>query len=428
MEGNKNTRKSIIRNYFFMSIITGVIMGAVFPFFATLFTEYKGEGYKVPFMVSCIVAGIIVGMVSFFIGKITLINAIRRFFRAFSSITEGDLTIRCHLQSNDELGQLALDFNEFLSKLQEIFRHNQASSRKVSDLSDVLGKTVSNTEESAKQIVDGTATLAAGSIMQNEQINLIKSKMKGSSQQVNDGYESAEKMMNTSLQSVKIASEGSKEMKDVASQFELVSKNMESATKSIQNLGERSSEIGNIVEVITDIAAQTNLLALNAAIEAARAGAAGKGFSVVAEEIKNLSERSAKASKNITSLVLDTQEETAITVKTMESNLEKVNSQFCAINNSVSVLDTIMDTVKETEKNAKESLDVYQAILSMFESVDQALTQISSVTENNAGYSQEIAASASNQYEAVKSVKESAIKMREVAYQMKEDIKKYRTE
>lgn len=421
------TKKSIIRRYFLMSLFTGLIMGIIFPFFGSLFTNYKGEGYRLPFMAACVLAGIFVGVVSFFIGKITLINAIRRFFNTFSSISEGDLTVRCHLESADELGKLSSDFNQFIQKLQEILDHNKETAEKITELSGNLAEHAGTTEQTSKEIAEGTATLAEGASNQSEEIGRIKGQMETSSTQVEEGYHTAENVLDMSEKAVKVAYDGSTEMKQVVSQFEWVSKTIEFATESIQNLGKRSDEIGDIVKVITGIANQTNLLALNAAIESARAGEAGKGFAVVAEEIRQLSDRSSEASKTISSLITDTQAETSVTVKTMESNLEKVNMQLSAINNSVSALDTIVDQVHITEQGARDVMEIYKYIRTMFVQVDQALIHISDIIESNANYSQEIAASTSGQYQAVRAVNDSAEALKKLAAVMQTDINQFRT-
>lgn len=422
-----NTKKSIIRNYLLLSLGAGVAMGVIFPFFAGIFTVYKQSSYRLPFMISCIIAGVLVGVISFFIGKITLIHAMRRFFKTFSAIAEGDLTTRCELESNDELGRLSEDFNLFIQRLQQIFRNNQESADRTLGLSEKLAETAEASERASKEIVDGTAELAEGAVLQSEQLSEIKSKMGHSSHLVREGYQCAEKMLNTSVEAVRIAGEGNQEMTQVVAQFEWVSKTIEFATESIQNLDKRSAEIGNIVEVITGIASQTNLLALNAAIEAARAGEAGKGFAVVAEEIRGLSDRSGEAAKSISNLIGDTQAETTVTVQSMESNLKKINMQLSGIQNSVKALGAVVGKVKDTEGGAREALEVYERIKTMYESVDDALAKISSVMDSNAKYSQEIAAGASEQYGAVKAVNDSAEQMTGLAAVMKEDIRRFRT-
>lgn len=421
-------RKSIIKGYLFMSLITGIVMGIVFPFFASIFTEYKSKEYQVPFMVSCVIAGVIVGVVSFLIGKITIISAIRRFFNTFENISKGDLTVRCNMKSNDELGELSKQFNEFLQDIQGIFKSNQELALIVSELSKSLYEAAESSESTSDGIVEGTAELAESSNLQNEQLLVIQEKMEGSSIHVDDGLEKANMLKDKSSMAYKTAQSGSDEMKEVVSQFEWVSKTIEFATESIQNLGKRSEEIGEIIAVITEVADQTTLLALNAAIEAAHAGEAGQGFAIVAEEIRKLSDRTAEASEKITHLIHDTQNETDITMKTMESNLEKVNMQLSAIQSGMKALDDIVDNVQETQFASDKLFDIYNMVHNMFVSTDEAIRQISIFVEKNSVRSKDMADAAEIQHSVVSNVNISARKLTEVAEKMLKDVEKYKTE
>ncbi len=419
--------KSIIRRYLSMSLVTGIAMGAIFPVFASIFTEYKTQNYQFPFTVLCILAGSFVGIVSFLIGKITLIRAIKRFFMTFQYMAKGDLTVRCQMQSNDELGKLSADFNDFLNQVQEIFQHNQRLAATVASLSKRLEVTAQASEQSSVEIVEGTATLAEGASLQSNQLSLIKDMMITGSQKIDQGFLRADKMVETSIETLDVATEGSKEMGEVLSQYEWIMEIIKFATESIQNLGKRAGEIGEIVTVITGITNQTNLLALNASIESARAGEAGKGFAVVAEEIRKLAERTNYASRSISSLIADTKEETNQAVKSMQLNLKTVNMQVSSINKSQEALNTMVMQAQNTKEDAVEVVSVYKSICEIFGSFDQAIFHIGDVIDNNANYSQEIAASTYSQHEAIKNLHESIEELISVAREMESDIGKYKT-
>lgn len=147
----------------------------------------------------------------------------------------------------------------------------------------------------------------------------------------------------------------------------------------------------------------------------------------MAEEIRNLSERSAQASAMISNLIVDTQTETAETVKTMERNLEKVNVQLTAIQNSVGAMNQIVDRIQGMKSESAELLKIYELIMKMITSLEKPLVEISDVINKAASYSKELVQSANNQYESVKSVKNSADQLRTVSSAMKEDLKKYKT-
>ncbi len=396
--------KSIIRLYFLLSMTAGIMMGLIFPFFAALFTDYKSESLRLPFTISCVAAGVMVGVLSFFIGKVTLIKGIRDLFVTFDQMAEGDLTVRSKLRSQDELGQLSDEFNLFVEKLQNIFMQNQETAEKILDIAKTLDGAAKITEATSIELSDGNHALSDGANTQNNEVNLIKEKLQNSRSHVTEAHSTAKNMKHISVKASEIARTGHGEIQEVIRQFEWVKDTLSFATASIQQLGSRSVEIGEIVSVITQIANQTNLLALNAAIEAARAGEAGKGFSVVAEEIRNLSDSTSEASNTIATLIHDTQNETESAVIAMESNLEKVNVQLAAIHNSDDALHTIVEQIDTTSHSADDVLTSYQKILSLFEHVEKGIVNIADIISSNANFANEIAASSEEQSNTISKV------------------------
>lgn len=421
-------KKSIIRNYLLLSLLAGIMMGLIFPLFASLFTHYKSPAYQLPFTLCCVVAGCIVGVISFLIGKFTLIHSIRRFFRTFELIAEGDLTVRCQMRSADELGQLADEFNEFIEKMQEIFRHNQASASTTDSLARTLGESAKASERISGEIVKGTSTIAEGAQHQSDQIHLIRTEMQDGTIYMEKGVTCARDLMSVSDKAVGLARTGYADMSSVAEQFEWIRTTIAYAAEAIQTLGSRSGEIGKILQLIQKISAQTNLLSLNASIEAARAGEAGKGFAIVAEEIRELSDQTVSASAAINQIIGAIQTETSDSMDHMKKNLEQVNVQLGSIQDSISVLKTIEETVDSTHQNASEVLDIYEMIRSKFLALDKSVIQISDVVESNANYAQEVAAATMDQHNSVHAVRTSAAKMTEVADNMLRDISRYKTE
>lgn len=403
-------------------------MGAVFPVFAGFFTEYKKPVFAIVFSISCIMAGVIVGLISFLIGRITLISAIRQMDTMYEKVRQGDLTVRCHIESNDEIGRLAEGFNLFMSDAQTIFGNVKVASHKITSLSTLLTEVSTNSSNSSQDVVHATETLAEGSSKQNEELLLIKNEIEESSEETMHGVKKAEHMLEISKDASTIAKEGLVIMKDVVEQFSWVRNTIQFATESIQNLGKRSDEIGEIVNVITGIADQTNLLALNAAIEAARAGESGRGFSVVAEEIRKLSESTTKASKNIENLIRDTQSETVVTVHSMETNLDKIHMQMTSIERSNEVFAIIVDKVKETEDDAKKVHDIYEKIESMGHHIFKSVGEIAAVINDNAAFAQEVAAASNEQHNVAQMLLQNSRELETLANKMEKEVRNYITE
>ncbi len=421
-------KKSIIKKYLYLSLLTGIIMGIIFPFFAGLFTSYNSMEDRVFFVVSCIFAGIIVGLISFLIGKMTLIHAMKKFLITFDEISKSDLSVRCELESEDELGEIAKAFNKLLDNIEASIGNNQEMAENVIFISKEVEVSAKSNRKSSREIAEGMAILAKGSMSQNEQVDLIKKQMRDSENLVREGFYRASKMAESSNNAVEISAKGSANMKDVVSQFEWVRDTVEYATRSIFHLGEQSKEIGEIIKVITAIARQTNLLALNAAIEASRAGEAGLGFVVVADEIRKLSYKTSQASKSISTLIKDTQNATNESVKTMENNLSKVKMQLSSIYDSAQALEEIVQKSTDTKLEAQEVLNIYENIQDMFGKINDEIIQISEVIDSNANSSNQIAEESMKQHDSIREIHRSLRSLSEKTNQVIDDSNQYRIE
>ena len=166
---------------------------------------------------------------------------------------------------------------------------------------------------------------------------------------------------------------------------------VQKTAKTIRGLGESSQEIGAIIQVISDIAEQTNLLALNATIEAARAGEHGKGFAVVADEIRKLAERSSKATKEIAALIKRIQTETTDSVMAMEAGTKGVKEGVNLADQAGEALRQIVDVVQRTASVIKEISLAAKQQASASEGVVGAMDNISTVTKQSAHGSKETA-------------------------------------
>lgn len=420
-------KKSVIRNYLYFSLLTGTVMGIIFPFFAGLFTYYKEDSLKKWFVLSCIIAGIMVGVISFLIGKITIIHSIRRFLKTFDEIAEGNLTLRCHMKSDDEIGRLSNDFNSLIEQISSIVRTNQQMSSQLLLLSMDIQTSAKGSRTFSKEIVQKTAELAEGTTLQHKQILFILEQMNESGKDVTRGYEKANSMKEVSTEAFQIAKSGSAAMTGVISQFEWINQTLHYATEAISKLGKQSDEIRNIVDVITGISSQTNLLALNAAIEAARAGEAGKGFAVVASEIRILSERTTEASKSIDNMIRLIVEETDSSMEIMNQNLKQVNVQLSSIEDSSKAMDQIVSSLQDTNNSADHVLETYGSMKEKFILIQDSILQIQQSIEQNEKNSMMIADETTQQHEIIREIHRSTRSLSEQADIMKSSISKFKT-
>jgi methyl-accepting chemotaxis protein len=224
--------------------------------------------------------------------------------RQAEALGAGDLSARLNVASHDEIGQLARSFNQMGEALSTMVSHIRKASEEVNGRAQALSGLSGGAYEGMEQ-QSGEITSMAGAVEEFSATSL----------NIADNMGNTERMAQENAQQTRI---GRNSMAQASSSLEHIATALNSTATVINTLGQRSQEIGGIVGVITSIAEQTNLLALNAAIEAARAGEQGRGFAVVADEVRNLASRTRQATDEISGMIQSIQQETGNAISTME--------------------------------------------------------------------------------------------------------------
>ncbi|MBT3250651.1 MAG: methyl-accepting chemotaxis protein [Candidatus Marinimicrobia bacterium] len=290
---------------------------------------------------------------------------------------EGDLTVRLKVESKDELGELAKWFDQFVIKLQDIIQQVVASAVQLGDAS---GEISSTSEQ-----------LAAGAEEQQAQLSEVATSMEEMSAMILESSKNANGTQDNASQADQAAGEGRNAVKETIVGIEGIASIVNSASVQISALEQQSKDIGEVIQVIDDIADQTNLLALNANIEAARAGDAGRGFAVVADEVRKLAERTVNATAEI------------------GHKIKKIQAD---VSDSVSAMIKITDQAEEGQKLAGLSGRALEDIAQSIAGVNSAVIQISTAADEQSTGAEEI----SRNIESVSSVsKEAAISSQQLA-------------
>jgi twitching motility protein PilJ len=250
-----------------------------------------------------------------------------------STAAEGDLTVKAEVTA-DAFGSVADAFNLMITGLTTL----------VTQVSDVA----TEIQRSTSEIILSSERMRQGAEVQAAHIRTASDAVNAMSNTTQRMAENAEAATQTSLKATQAAVKGGASVAETIKGMQRIRATVQSTGKKIKGLGERSLEIGAIIEVINEIATQTNLLALNAAIEAARAGEQGKGFAVVADEVRKLAERAARATKDITGLIKGIQVETSEAVTVMEEGTREVEEGTKLADQAGSALREIEQIVQQT--------------------------------------------------------------------------------
>ncbi len=245
--------------------------------------------------------------------------------RNAARIAEGELgTENIPYVSNDEIGELAQAFNSMKGNLKKIIEHITRSAEQLVASAQNLTATAYHSATISSQVTGLVTQLSQDTQVQFKEAGYTAQTMDKMSAQAAHAAERAGAVSEMAAKTALTAQAGRKTMSDLTVQMTGIQQTVADSAAAVDKLGERSSEIGQIVDTIAGIASQTNLLALNAAIEAARAGEAGRGFAVVAEEVRKLAEDSQHAANQIAGLIEKTRTDTSQAVAAMYKGLERV--------------------------------------------------------------------------------------------------------
>ena len=367
--------------------------------------------------------GIIIGIGAAVLMSALIAKPIGRISAAAGKIAEGDLTTDyIKVKTNDEIKDLADSFNKMteslrnvIAKVLEASHHVAASSQELSASSEEITSATEQVASTINELAIGAGRQAQDANETSRGVNEVVDRLENVTENINS-------VSATSIKVSKDAKEGLSEAKTAVEKIQRIKLVTEESTKGVKILGDESIRIGEIVEVIKGIADQTNLLALNAAIEAARAGEQGRGFAVVADEVRKLAEQSSLSAIQIAELINKVQNETNKVVEAMNITNQEVLTGVEAVNKTGEYFEIIYNEIVDIGDQIQQVSYISQQISGESQIINDSVGSIASIAQETAASSQEISAAAEEQTAAMVEVANSSQDLARLAEELQENV------
>lgn len=345
---------------------------------------------------------------------------------AVQEVAAGNLSIgELEVQSSDEVGKVAVGLNSMVKSLRVLISHVNNSAEQLAASSEELTASAEQTAIAAGQVAVSVSEVASGTERQLTAVHNGSDEIEHMLKGLQHVAANSNTVAARSDKAADAATTGSIAIKEAIAQITTVENTVTNSALVVEKLGEQSKEIDQIVSTISGIASQTNLLALNAAIEAARAGEQGRGFAVVADEVRKLAEQSQEAAKQIAKLIRAIQSETESAVTAMKNGKQEVRTGVNMVNNAGQVFDSILDLVKTSSNQVREISAEIDLVSQGSQSIVRAMDEIAAVSKESASETQTVSAATEEQSASMEEIASSSQALAALAEELRAAVSKF---
>jgi len=353
-------------------------------------------------------------------------NRLRVVTDAMEEAGKGNFTMNIEVNSEDEIGQLTRSYNAMKSNLADIIRQVRLTSEQVAASAEELMASAHQTTQAINQATQSLNQVALGA---ETTVNGAKESARAMEELALGVQKIAESSSIVSEESIQAANEserGNATLQNAVVQMNSIERSVNDSAMLTRQLGIRSQEIGKIAELITSIASQINLLALNASIEAARAGENGRGFTVVANEVRKLAVQSADSAHQIDALIKGIQQDSKESVTAMDRVIAEVQSGKELVHEAGKKFETILQAIQNVAHKIQEVSAITEEISASSEEIAASVDETAKISEEASVNTQSIAAASEEQLASMDNISSSADSLSKMAQELEQLIMKFK--